>query len=110
MALERILDEVDEAEVVARYRKGASEPQLAERFGVSRITIRRTLERLGEPPASERRGFKRQYDVDDALILQLRDELRCTWSEIATITGMRPGGVRRRYSTAKGVSLPGEGR
>lgn len=105
---ERALDEVDEAEVIARYRKGASIPQLAARFEVGWTTIRRTLERAGETrrPA----GFQRQYDVSDEAILYLRDDCGLPWAEIATRTGMRPSGVRRRYDTAKRRVATVEGR
>lgn len=97
------LTDVDEAEIAARYRMGATVRQLADRFGVHDSAIRRSLVRSGEERREPRSNFmaRRRDDVDDDDLLQMRDEQMLTWSEIATICSMSITGVRTRYLAAR---------
>jgi hypothetical protein len=97
MVPRRLTDE-DEAELVLRYRRGASLRQLADRFGVHHATVERILTRQGVPlrPPSE------SYSIDTDTIVELRDGPgRHSWAEIAMLVRMSPSGVRRRYWDAK---------
>lgn len=97
------LSEKDDAEIVVRYRRGASVGQLADRFGVSKSSIRRALARKQEPrrPAGHNLTDRR-LDVDDAAITKLREAgAGHTWAEIATIVGVKPETAKARYHRAR---------
>lgn len=98
----KILSEVEEAELVARYRAGLTERQLAVRFGIGRASVQRTLDRHGVDRRPARENLERRDDVDTADIVRLRDA-GMSWFQIARSVGMKPSGVRRRYDDwAKG--------
>jgi hypothetical protein len=93
----KVLTEVQELEVAARYKAGLTERQLAERFGVPRASIQRALDRQQVPRRAQSSNLTRRDDVDTAEIRRLRDEEGLSWFWIARRVGMKPGGVRRRY-------------
>lgn len=104
----KTLTEVEELEVVARYKAGSSERQLAQRFGVSRATVQRALDRNGVGRRAQSHNFERRDDVDTAEIVRLRDE-GMSWFWIARRFGMKPSGVRWRYDHSGhilGTELP----
>lgn len=100
--VDRALTDVEEAEVVARYRLGASTRALAERFAVGQGTVLRVLDRhrVGRRPSQV------PHDVDTTVIVTMRRDGR-TWAEIAQATGMSPSGARKRFSESSGVSARG---
>lgn len=93
----RALDALQEIEVAVRYRIGATERQLAERFGVSRAVIQRCLDRQQVTRRPQSGNLARRDDVDTKEIVRLRDEEKLSWFWIGRRVGMKPSGVRRRY-------------
>lgn len=90
------LSDVDRAEVLVRYRAGASARRLADRFGVSPDTIERVI-----PPAERRRG---QFDpatlpITEAELIRLRQD-GASWGALAARTGLTRAGAYRRYLRA----------
>lgn len=100
---DRALTDVEEAEVVARYRLGASTRALAERFAVGQGTVLRVLDRHGVG----RRPSQAPHDVDTMVIVKLRLAGH-TWAEIARAAGISPSGARKRFSESFGVSAGGD--
>lgn len=97
------LSEEDQAEIVVRYRQGASARGLAERFGTSRMSILRALDRAGVERRPQHWPVLYPEDLTDT-ILYLRDREQLSWAAIAEEVGMKPSGVRRRYDTARRVT------
>jgi transposase len=96
----RRLNELEELELVARYQAGSTERQLAERFGVGRASVQRTLDRHGvtrRPPAN---NLRPRDDVPTSRIVELRLGEGLSWFQIARRVGMKPSGVRRRFMEA----------
>lgn len=103
----RALTDVEEAEVVARYRAGASSLKLSRRFSVHHSTILDVLAREGV----DRRPTQEAAPVDTDVIVRLRED-GLSWEKIAGRVGMSPSGVRKRYvgrMGQAGVSLSTDG-
>jgi hypothetical protein len=86
------LSEAEEAEVVARYKAGLSTLQLAERFGITDMSVRRTLDRHGV----ERRPRQERLDINPQDVADRR-ALGWTWAQIAAWAGCSPTTARNRW-------------
>lgn len=93
--MRRALTDEEEAEVVARYERGMSTLQLAERFGTTESSVRRTLDRNGveRRPRQERAGVTSQQIVE-------KREAGWTWAQVAAWAGCSPTTARNRWKEA----------
>jgi DNA invertase Pin-like site-specific DNA recombinase len=82
------------AEAVTLYSGGLTRAQVAARMSVNEATVSRWLA-LMRP-----RGRRKRPDVDDAVIVALREDGR-TWREIADGVKMSRSGARKRYAAVK---------
>lgn len=88
----KVLDDIDRAEVLVRYRAGMSTTGLARRFGVSTHAIRACI------PDSEMRGKGWQAKaVPDEEIVRLREREHLSWAQIGERTGLHLTTARTRY-------------
>jgi hypothetical protein len=87
------------------HRDRASAPGIRE-AGPALGIHPRTVER--HAASARRRGPRGRTDVDDDLIVRLRDGARLIFDEIAGLVGMSRSPVRRRYYHARGLDTPGD--
>lgn len=89
---QRALTEEEEQEVVARYKAGLSTSRLAELFGTTDMTVRRTLDRHGV----QRRPKQERAGVTGGQVAELRTA-GWTWAQIAEWSGCSITTVRNRW-------------
>ncbi|MBN6055237.1 hypothetical protein JYK22_25095, partial [Nonomuraea sp. RK-328] len=88
------------------YREKKSLHGVAEEMGVNESTVRYYLHNLRF--TLRRRGDRRNYEVPDELIVELRDEYEMSFRAIAKEVGMSPSGVHARYVEATTGERPSD--
>lgn len=96
------IDSPTERNILAMFRAGSTEQQVADHFGVSRSTIRRTLERAGEIRPSDRVKPRVTSEVREEAIQELREGGRL--EEVAERFGISRATLCR-YSKEAGLRL-----
>lgn len=92
----RVLSDVQEMEVVVRYKLGMSTVRLGRMFGVDDTTIRRVLNRAGIP----RRPRQLRSAVTPGTVRHLRDR-GWSWQRIAAVTGISSTTARNRWEEGR---------
>lgn len=104
MPYPRALTEVEELDVVARYKGGHwTTQQLADRFGCGKTAIRRILHERGVDVRPAGQQPKAGQDTTKRIVA-MRDG-GATWFSIVDATGLSYNAVRKRYLKAKGLPL-----
>jgi len=104
MPYPRALTEVEELDVVARYKGGHwTTQQLADRFGCGKTAIRRILHERGVDVRPAGQQPKAGQDTTRRIV-ELRDR-GTPWFTISDEVGLSYNAVRKRYLKAKGLPL-----
>jgi hypothetical protein len=81
------------------YRDGWTLRQIARKFGIAWSAVHTQLVAFGVEMRQKRKPLGRP-DVDTEEIIYLREEVGCTWPEIAAEVRMTQSGVVSRYRRA----------